>query len=191
VIVAGTKFTSGAWVPLVVIPAIVILFKAIKRHYRTVAESLRLSPTYKPRRMNNTVIVLVGGMHRGVIDALAYARSLAPNHLVAMTVVSDEEEQERIEHEWEERGIEIPLEIVHSPYRELSGPVLRFVDEMEQRYQNDVVTIVIPEFVVTSWWGHLLHNQSALFLKGRLLFRKGVVVISVPYHLDSENGSVQ
>ena len=80
----------------------------------------------------------------------------------------------------------MPLEIVHSPYRELSRPVMRFIDELDARYENDIVTVVIPEFVVTSWWGHLLHNQSALFLKGRLLFRKGTVVISVPYHL--ENG---
>jgi amino acid transporter len=183
-IVAGTKFTSGAWVPLVVIPAIVLMFKAIKRHYSTVAEGLRLSPDFKPRRMNHTVVVLVGTVHRGVLEALAYAKSLAPNHLVAVTIVSDEEEQERIEKGWVERGIDVPLEIVHSPYRELTGPVLRFVDELDARYANDVITVVIPEFVVNSWWGHLLHNQSALFLKGRLLFRKGTVVTSVPYHID-------
>ena len=73
---------------------------------------------------------------------------------------------------------------MHSPYRELTRPVMRFIDELDARYENDIVTVVIPEFVVTSWWGHLLHNQSALFLKGRLLFRKGTVVISVPYHLE-------
>jgi amino acid transporter len=183
-IVAITKFTSGAWIPLLVIPAIVLLFKGIKRHYDGVARGLRISPDYRPRRMNHTIVVLVGGVHRGVLEALAYAKSLAPNHLVAVTIVSDEEEQERIEKAWAERGIEIPLEIVHSPYRELTRPVMRFIDELDARYENDIVTVVIPEFVVTSWWGHLLHNQSALFLKGRLLFRKGTVVISVPYHLD-------
>ena len=123
--------------------------------------------------MNHTVVVLVGGVHRGVLDALAYAKSLAPNHLLAMTIVADEEEQERVEQAWEEQGIDIPLEIVYSPYRELSRPVLRFVDELDMRWTNDIITVVIPEFVVTSWWGHLLHNQSALLLKGRLLFPKG------------------
>ena len=181
---AGTKFTSGAWIPLVVIPAIVLLFKAIKRHYDAVAVGLRVDPEYKPRRMNHTIVVLVGSLHRGTLEALAYAKSLAPNHLIAMTIVSEEEDQERIEKAWAERGLDIPLEIVHSPYRELTRPVLRFIDELDARYENDIVTVVIPEFVVTSWWGHLLHNQSALILKGRLLFRKGTVVISVPYHVD-------
>jgi amino acid transporter len=183
-IVASTKFTSGAWVPLVVIPMIVLLFKTIKKHYRTVADGLRVPTNYKPRRMNHTVVVLVGSLHRGALEALAYAKSLAPNHLIAVTIVADEEEQERIEKAWAERNLDIPLEIVHSPYRELTRPVLRFVDELDARYENDILTVVIPEFVVTSWWAHLLHNQSALFLKGRLLFRKGTVVTSVPYHIE-------
>ncbi|HEX5095908.1 MAG TPA: APC family permease [Acidimicrobiia bacterium] len=182
-IVATTKFTQGAWVPLIVIPAIVVLFKTIKRHYDRVAEGLRVDPGYKPPRMNHTVVVLVGNVHRGTLDALAYARSLAPNRLLAMTIVSDEEEQERAEKNWSEYNITVPLEIVHSPYRELTRPVMRFVDELDARHENDLVTVVIPEFVVTGWWAHLLHNQSALLLKGRLLFRKGTVVISVPYHV--------
>jgi hypothetical protein len=162
---------------------IVLLFKGINRHYAGVAAALRVPIDYRPRRMNHTVIVLVGSVHRGVLEAIAYARSLAPNNLLAVTVVSDEEEQDRIERQWSERGIDIPLEIVHSPYRELTRPVLAFVDEMDSRYSNDIVTVVIPEFVVPHWWSHVLHNQSALFLKGRLLFRKGTVVTSVPYHL--------
>jgi amino acid transporter len=185
IVVATTKFVDGAWIPLIVIPAIVLLFKAIKRHYDAVAAGLSISDDYKPRRMNHTIVVLVGSVHRGVMEALAYAKSLAPNHLVAMSIVSDDEAQERIEKVWAERHIDVPLEIVHSPYRELSRPVMRFIDELDARYENDIVTVVLPEFVVTSWWGHLLHNQSALLLKGRLLFRKGTVVISVPYHLEN------
>jgi hypothetical protein len=102
-----------------------------------------------------------------------------------VTVVSDEEEQERIEESWSSLDIGVPLEIVHSPYRELVGPILRFVDELDARYENSIVTVVLPEFVVGSWWGQLLHNQSALMLKARLLFRKGTVVTSVPYHLQN------
>lgn len=183
-IVAITKFSSGAWVPLVVIPTIIVLFKAVRRHYAGVAEGLRVTPDYRPRPMNHTVLVLVGSVHRGVLEALAYARSLAPNRLAAVSVVSDEEEQARLERQWLEHGIDVPLEIVYSPYRELTRPVLRYIDEIDALHHNDIVTVVIPEFVVPHWWSHVLHNQSALFLKGRLLFRKGTVVTSVPYHLE-------
>jgi amino acid transporter len=183
-IIAVTKFNKGAWIPIVVIPVIVVFFKAIKHHYTTVAQALQVPLDYRPRRMNHTVVVLVGGVHRGVLEALAYAKSLAPNRLLAVTVVSDDEEQERIEQAWRQRRIDVPLEIVHSPYRELTRPILRFIDELDARYDNDIITVVLPEFVVGSWWSQLLHNQSALFLKGRLLFRKGTVVTSVPYHLE-------
>lgn len=184
IIFAYTKFGKGAWIPIVVIPVIVALFKGIHHHYSSVAAGLKVPIEYKPRRMNHTVVVLVGGVHRGVLEALAYAKSLSPNRLLAVTVVSDEEEQERIEQEWSERHIDIPLEIVHSPYRELTRPILRFIDELDARHENSIVTVVLPEFVVGTWWSQLLHNQSALFLKGRLLFRKGTVVTSVPYHLE-------
>jgi amino acid transporter len=184
VIVGVTKFTSGAWVPLVVIPAIVLLFKAIHRHYQAVASGLRVTPAYRPRKMNHTVVVLVATVHRGVLEALAYARSLNPGNLVAVSVVSDEADQERLARQWESFGIEIPLEFVYSPYRELARPVMTFIDELDARFDNDVITVVLPEFVVRHWWGNLLHNQNALLLKGRLLFRKGTVVTSVPYHLD-------
>jgi hypothetical protein len=185
IIIASTKFTEGAWIPIVVIPVIVLVFKAIKRHYASVAAGLSVPLEYKPRRMNHTVVVLVGSVHRGVLEALAYAKSLNPDRLLAVTVVSDEEEQERIEESWSSLDIGVPLEIVHSPYRELVSPILRFVDELDARYENSIITVVLPEFVVGSWWGQLLHNQSALMLKARLLFRKGTVVTSVPYHLQN------
>jgi amino acid transporter len=182
-IIATSKFTEGAWVSILVVLLVIALFRAIHSHYATVAKSLKVDDTFKPRRMNHTVVVLVGTVHRGVLEALAYANSLHPNRLLAVTVVSDEDEQERIEQDWAARKIDIPLEIVHSPYRELSRPIMRFIDELDARYENDIITVVVPEFVVGSWWGQLLHNQSALLLKGRLLFRKGTVVTSVPYHL--------
>jgi amino acid transporter len=184
IIFAVTKFGEGAWIPIILIPVIVALFKGIKSHYAGVAAGLQVPADYKARRMNHTVVVLVGGVHRGVLDSLAYAKSLSPNRLLAVTVVSDEEEQERIEQRWQEYHIDVPLEIVHSPYRELTRPLLRFIDELDARYENSIVTIILPEFVVGSWWSQLLHNQSALLLKGRLLFRKGTVVTSVPYHLE-------
>jgi amino acid transporter len=183
-VIATSKFTEGAWVSIVVVLLVISLFRAIHSHYATVAKNLKADDDFRPRRMNHTVVVLVGTVHRGVLEALAYASSLHPTRLLAVTVVSDEEEQERIEQQWAIRKIDVPLEIVHSPYRELSRPILRFIDELDARYENDIITVVVPEFVVGSWWGQLLHNQSALMLKGRLLFRKGTVVTSVPYHLD-------
>ena len=183
IIIASTKFTSGAWVPLIVIPAIVLLFKGIHRHYQSVSSALSIPPDYKPPPMNHTMVVLVGGLHRGVLDALAYAKSLNPTRVLAVTVVSEEEEQDRIEKAWAERNIDVPLEIVYDPYRELTRPILRYVDELDARWDNDIVTVLIPEFVVRHWWGHLLHNQTALLLKGRLLFRKGPVVTSIPHHV--------
>ncbi len=184
IIVAVTKFTSGAWVPIVVIPFIMLLFKSIHRHYQRVGKSLRVEPDYRARPLNNTVVLLVGRVHKGVLQALAYSKSLNPMHLVALSVVTDEEEDAKIRDQWEQFGIDIPLETVYSPYRELHAPLVRFIDELDDRYRNDIVTVVIPEFVVKHWWEHLLHNQSALFLKGRLLFRRNTVVTSVPYHVD-------
>jgi amino acid transporter len=182
-VVVISKFTIGAWVPVVVIPIIVALFRGVKRHYDSVRRSLEVPPDWRPPRLNHTVVVLVGGVHRGVLEAIAYARSLNPSHLVAITVVSDEEEQSRIEEQWAQHHIDVPLDIVFSPYRELSRPILRFIDEIDARWDNDIVTVLIPEFVVRKWWEQILHNQTALFLKGKLLFREGVVVTSIPYHV--------
>jgi amino acid transporter len=184
VIVAVTKFTSGAWVPIVIIPAIILLFKGIHRHYTRVDRSLRSEPGERVKQWNNTVVVLVGRVHKGVLQALQYAKALNPAHLAAVCVVTDEEEEAEIRRQWAEYGIDVPLETVYSPYRELTKPVRAFIDELDTRYDNDVITVVIPEFVVHHWWEHVLHNQSALLLKGRLLFRRGTVVTSVPYHVE-------
>jgi amino acid transporter len=183
-IVGITKFAVGAWVPIVVVPLIIAFFKGVKRHYMRIGAALRAPKGWKAPRMNHTVVVLVGSVHHGVLQALAYAKSLAPNRLFAVSVVTDEEDQVRLERQWAEYGLDVPLEFVHSPYRELSQPVLRYLDDLEERWDNDIITVVIPEFVVTRWWEHLFHNQSALLLKGRLLFRKGTIVTSVPYHVE-------
>ena len=124
-------------------------------------------------------------MHKGVLEALAYAKSLNPNHLLAVSVVTDDEEQEQIEQaSGREFDIDVPLEIVYSPYRELTRPVLRFIDELDARYDNDIVTVLIPEFVVRALVGAHPPQPERAAPKGRLLFRKGTVVTSVPYHVD-------
>jgi len=184
-IVAGTKFTSGAWLPIVVVPLIIALFSGIKRHYDRVARVLEMEPEQaRHQHINHTVVVLVGSnIHRGVLKALDYARSLRPQHLVAVYVSFEDEDREELERQWRAFDLDIPLEIVYSPYRELIAPVERYIDELDDRWDNDTITVVIPEFVVGKWYEHILHNQSALFLKGKLLFREGTVVTSVPYHV--------
>ena len=184
VVVVVSKFTIGAWIPVVLIPLIIVFLKAIKRHYVRVATRLAVPVGYKPRRHTHTVIFPVGGVHQGVLAALTYAKSLAPDRLIAVTVVDGPEDAERIQALWEEYNLDIELQALYSPYRELTTPVLAYLDEIDEEYQNDIITVVLPEFVLTKWYQQLLHNQSALMLKARLLFRPNTVVTSVPFHLD-------
>jgi amino acid transporter len=183
-IVAVTKFTNGAWVPIVVIPLIVVLFKAIHLHYEGVAAALRVPVEYRPPRLRHTVVVLVGRVHAGVLEALAYGRSIAPDHLLAMTVVQDEAGAERIEKEWVAHELSVPLEIVVTAADDFTDAALSYVEELKRRDEGAIVTVLIPEMFVEHWWQHLLHNQTTLILKGRLLFRKRVVVTSLPYRIE-------
>jgi len=184
-IVAITKFAVGAWLPIVVIPLIILLFRAIRGHYSRVADALRSSPQLPVETGETTVVVLVGRVNRGVRKALSFASSLHPCRTVALSVVYEPEDAEALEKEWKTYGFDVPLRTVESPYRELVRPVLRFIDDLQAEHPGDTVAVVIPEFVVSKWWEHILHNQSALVLKARLLFREGTVVVSVPYHLRS------
>jgi amino acid transporter len=184
-VVVVSKFTIGAWIPAVVIPIVVLLLKGVHRHYARVSSRLAVPIGYKPRRHTHTVVVPVGGVHQGVLAALTYAKSLAPDRLMAVTVVTGPEEAEAIQRQWEEYNLEIELQALYSPYRELTQPVLAYLDELDEEYSNDIITVVLPEFVLTKWWEQLLHNQSALLLKARLLFRPNTVVTSVPFHLDA------
>jgi hypothetical protein len=183
-IVAVSKFTVGAWLPIVVVPCIIAVFMGIRRHYDRVARVLTVEPTeVRPVSLNHTVVVLVGRVHKGVLKALAYAKSLNPQHLLAVYVSFEDDDREDFERQWERYRLDVPLEIIHSPYRELVEPVERFIDELDARWDNDTITVVIPEFVVGRWYEQILHNQTALLLKGKLLFREGIVVTSVPYHV--------
>ncbi|HEX2574951.1 MAG TPA: APC family permease [Aquihabitans sp.] len=185
VVVIVSKFFQGAWIPVVVIPLIVALLRGINRHYRTVDELLVAEPHEKVRRRTNTVIVLVGRVTKGSLTAIAYARSLNPDRLVALTVVSNPEEQARITEQWEAHDVPVELVTLYSPYRELSRPILRYVDDLDDRYGEDFVTVVVPEFALKKWWQQLLHNQSALVLRTRLRSRPNTVVTSVPFHVEA------
>ncbi|MEO7557172.1 MAG: APC family permease [Acidimicrobiales bacterium] len=183
-VVLVSKFTEGAWIPAVLVPIIVVFFRSIHRHYQQVEHSLEVPEGYRQPGATHTIVVLVGRVHRATLAALTYAKALAPDRLVALTVVSDPEQAEAIQRQWDEYGIQVPLHIESSPYRELTGPVIAYLDELDAQHENDVITVILPEFVLTKWWEQLLHNQSALLLKGRLLFRRNTVVVSVPYHIE-------
>jgi amino acid transporter len=185
-VVVYSKFTTGAWVPVVVIPIIVLIFRRIHRHYLRMDTRMQAAPGEKVRRRTNTVVVLVGKVTKGSLTAIAYARSLNPDRLVAVTVVSNPEEQERITRQWEDHQIPVELRTLYSPYRELSRPILSFVDELDATHDDDFVTVVVPEFALDHWWQQLLHNQSALVLRTRLRGRPNTVVTSVPFHVDEE-----
>ncbi len=183
-IVAVTKFTSGAWVPIAVIPAIVVLFRSIHSHYAGVAEQLSVPESYRARRPRVTAVVLVGQVDAGVLEALAYGSSIRPDQLLAMTVVGSGEDEQRVRSEWERFAIEVPLEVVRTAGGEFTSATLAYLAELEGRFEGSLVNVLIPEFFATRWWEHLLHNQTTLVLKGRLLFRRRTAVTSIPYRLD-------
>jgi amino acid transporter len=179
-VVVISKFTIGAWIPAVLIPFQVLLLRTIGRHYSRVKRAAIAPPDYKPQRHTHCVVVLVGSLNKGTLDALHYAKSLAPDRLIAISVVADEAEQEELNRQWMERGLMMELHTIYSPYRELTQPVLDYLDELDAENADDLITVVIPEYVVTTWYTQALHNQSAFALKARLLFRPHTVVTSVP-----------
>ena len=189
-VVIISKFGEGAWIPVAVIPLIVLLFRRIHRHYEKMDRRMAAAPGEKVRRRTNTVIVLVGKVTKGSLTAIAYARSLNPDRLVAVSVVSSPEEQERISQQWEEHQIPVELQTLYSPYRELSRPILRYVDDLDENHDDDFVTVIVPEFALDHWWQQLLHNQSALVLRTRLRSRPNTVVTSVPFHVDERDDVV-
>src|SRR5581483_4819846 len=183
-VVLISKFTAGAWVPTLVIPLVVIAFQAVHRHSRRVETDTACAPAEHLPHITNTVVVPVGRVTKPVIQALAYARALRPDRLLAVCVTFDAADSTRIADEWDRHGFDVPLEVIYSPYRDLTKPILNFIEQIDTEHEDDVVTVVIPEIVVHRWWEHLLHNQSALALKARLLFRRNTVVVSVPTHVD-------
>ncbi|MGB7921843.1 MAG: APC family permease [Pyrinomonadaceae bacterium] len=179
-----TKFLHGAWIVVVVIPLLVLMFRSIHRHYLGVAKQLSTEGLEPLHLIKNTVIVPISGIHRGVISALEYAKSISPDGVKAVYVDFDEEATHKLREKWEQWGSGVELVVLPSPYRELTRPLLRYINRLRRKGDDTFVTVVLPEFIPARWWQQLLHNQSSLWLKGSLLFRKSVVVVSVPYHLE-------
>jgi amino acid transporter len=189
VIVLITKITHGAWLVVIAMPALFGLMKAIHRHYTRIADELTPEPAgmVLPARIH--AVVLVSRLHKPALRALAYARATHPDSLTALTVATSDEEVRDLQAQWADRGVPVPLTVLESKYRDITGPVLDFIAARRGVGPRDLVVVYLPEYVVGHWWEHLLHNQSALRLKARLLFQPGVMVTSVPWQLGSA-GSV-
>lgn len=179
-----TKFMHGAWLVVVVIPMLIFLFKAIHRHYVNVSRQLATSGGEALADMKHEVIVPISGLHQGVLRALQYARSIAPHNVTAVFVDLDGESGDEMRKAWSKWDLGIKLKVLESPYRSLSRPLLAYIDKLRHRNDDDFLTVVLPEYVPARWWHQLLHNQSSLLLKGRLLFKRGVIVTNIPYHLN-------
>jgi len=181
-VVAFVKFLEGAWVIAVAIPLMVWICLRMRRHYFQVGLEMSLTDYEKPRDIRHTAVVPVAGMNRMVLAAIEYARSISKD-VIAVTVNVDQADREKLEQQWEEWAPDVPLVVLDSPYRSIHRPLLLFIQEVESWKENDVVTVVIPEFVARRWWHQFLHNQTSLLLQAALLFQPGIVVVSVRQHL--------
>jgi len=188
-VVLVTKFLLGAWIAIAAMVVLFVMMKGIRSHYDGVsAELVVAEDEHMTLPARTHAIVLVSKIHKPTLRAVAYARAMRPSTLEAVTVNVDPEETRALQADWDRRGIPVPLKVLDSPFREVTGPVIEYVRAIRSGSPRDLVTVLIPEYVVGHWWEHLLHNQSALRLKGRLLFTPGVMVTSVPWQLASSAG---
>jgi amino acid transporter len=178
-IVVVVKFTDGAWIPAVIIPALVFAFTGVNKHYTRVRSFLQPADGYVAPFRTHTVVVLVGSVNQGVLQAVRYAQSLRPDRLLALSVIENSDDRQRLQDQWDQHGLTIDLDTVVSEYRDLTEPILNRINEIDDLDSDDIITVIIPEFV-TSIRSQWLHNQSALAIKARLLFRPNTVVTSVP-----------
>ena len=181
-ILTVTKFKEGAYVVVLLIPLFVLMFQRVNSHYREIREQLSLDRAEGPCEVHNTVIVPVSTIHRGVVQALQYARALSDD-VRAVVIDLDPEATRKLREKWSQYCCVVPLIVLDSPYRSVLRPLIEYIESVDRRKEGDIITVVLPEFVPARWWEHLLHNQTALLIKGALLFRRRTVVTSVPYHL--------
>jgi hypothetical protein len=186
VVVMITKFTHGAYLVVIAIPVLCVLMAGIHRHYLAAKAELRVEPdddAALPSRVH--AIVLVSSWHKATQRALLFARATKPDTLTALTVNIDDADTRALLAEWATLNVSVPLKVIESPYREITRPVVGYIKQVLRTGSRDVVNVYIPEYVVGHWWENVLHNQSSLRLKGRLLFEPGVMVTSVPWQLRS------
>lgn len=186
-IFAFSKFAEGAWIVVLVIPVLILFFRMVNAHYRDFGRALSMENWQAVWPLRHTVIVPISGIHRGVASALTYALSISDD-VRAVYISEHEHDGEKMQARWDEWDVGVPLVFLNSPYRSVIAPLLQYIDQVDEEAKDEahgaLVTVVLPEIVPKKWWHALLHNNTALLIKGALLFRKGKIVVSVPYHLD-------
>jgi amino acid transporter len=185
VVVLITKFLAGAWITILAMGFFFMVMRGIRGHYKSVELELAADDSDKALPTRVHAIVLVSKLHKPTLRALAFAKATRPNSLEGVYVSIDNAETARLLEEWDQRNLGVPLKVLHSPYREVVKPIVEYASAIRGANPRSVVAVYIPEYVVGRWWEQLLHNQTALRLKGRLLFTPGVMVTSVPYQLRS------
>ncbi|MBI2264906.1 MAG: APC family permease [Armatimonadetes bacterium] len=180
-VVSAAKFSHGAWITIMLLPLIMFAFYNIRGHYLELGKALRIDDYKLPLPPHHTVVFLVPSLHRGVIEALTYARGLGSD-VRALHVETDPFQTQNLIEQWENWAEDIPLVILESPYRSVIGPILDYLEVVKEDREKVRITVIIPEFVPRGWWQHILHNQTGLLLKLALLFREDIVVTNVRYH---------
>ncbi|HEX8832894.1 MAG TPA: APC family permease, partial [Abditibacteriaceae bacterium] len=183
-IITLTKFMGGAWMVILAIPIIVWILRRIHAHYRSVARQLSLEGYRPAQGLRHHVLVLAPDIHRGVIPALQYARSISTD-AKGVHIATDPTREQRVRTRWMQWSRGVPLVVLDSPCRSLIDPIIEYIQRLQEREPNSVVTVVVPEFVPRGWWPKLLHGQAGLLLAVRLRFLRGVVVVNVPYHIEA------
>jgi hypothetical protein len=187
-IVASMKFVEGAWIVVVIVPIMVLIFLGISHHYKRFEHGRTFDLPVRPQDIQHRLVVPIDRLDRAAIQSLAYARSISP-HVTAVHVVVDEEHVEQLQVDWQRWQKQIAADekthllIIESPYRSLLRPLLAYIDAVHQRHPQETLTVILPEYVIAHWWEYLLHNQMALRLKAALLFRPGVAVLNLPQHV--------
>ncbi len=183
IVVFVSKFKYGAWILLPAILILTLLMRSIRKHYASVADELSLTRPIEHIPQEKTVVLLIAGVHRGVIKAVEFVELLNPSRIKAVHIATDPEEAERIRQKWEHYVKKIALDIVDSPYRDVIEPLIQYIETVERNYEGDIIIVAIPEFVPTKWWHHFLHNQTAKHIREALEHREDVIIVDVPYRL--------
>ncbi len=183
VVVFATKVTHGAWIAVAAMVVLFVAMRAINRYYTRVTVEVAADDEGQTLPSRVHALVLISRLHKPAVQALALARGMRPDIISAVTLSVEPEDTRKLREEWDSRGIPVPLMMLDAPYRDPIQPLLSYVKDLRRANPRKVIMVFIPEYVVTHWWQQVLHNQSALRFKTRLLFTPGVVVVSVPYHL--------
>jgi len=182
IVQVATKFTHGAWIVVIIIPLIILLLRAIHRHYEVFAKEISFEGQSPIMPFHHTVVVPVNGITKAASGALVYATTISDD-VVAVYVETDKRATAKMEQDWEEWDIGVPLVVLPSPYRSVLRPIVDYVENLRMLSPGELVTVVVPEIVPRHWWEHFLHNKTALYIRTTLMFKPNVVVVAVPYLL--------